>query len=155
MSTTRISLNLAPGWHQRISLPRVIPTSVHGALDYAASAFNLAAPSLLGLKDSPAASLMPRINGSAGVAYSLLTDYELGLVKAIPMPAHLALDAAKGALLASSPWLFGFQQGHPLLAAVRRRRHDRRAGRTDQQKTTRLRQEPGALSTRNRCGRHR
>ncbi len=108
MSTTRISLNLAPGWHQRISLPRVIPTSVHGALDYAASAFNLAAPSLLDLKDSPAASLMPRINGSAGVAYSLLTDYELGLVKAIPMPAHLALDAAKGALLASSPWLFGF-----------------------------------------------
>ena len=24
------------------------------------------------------------------------------------MPVHLALDAAKGSLLASSPWLFGF-----------------------------------------------
>jgi hypothetical protein len=24
------------------------------------------------------------------------------------MPVHLALDAASGALLASSPWLFGF-----------------------------------------------
>ena len=24
------------------------------------------------------------------------------------MPAHLAFDAAKGAFMASSPWLFGF-----------------------------------------------
>ncbi|QIN80601.1 hypothetical protein GBA65_01390 [Rubrobacter marinus] len=88
--------------------PRVIPTSVHGVLDYAASGFNLAVPSIMGLKDSPAASRMPRIVGGAGTVYSLLTDYELGLVRRIPMPVHLALDAAKGALLASSPWLFGF-----------------------------------------------
>ena len=108
MSTTKISLELAPDWYGGISLPRVIPTGVHGALDYATSAFNLLAPSLLGLKDSPAASSIPRLNGAAGATYSLLTDYELGLVKAIPMPAHLALDAAKGLLLASSPWLFGF-----------------------------------------------
>ncbi len=107
-STTRISLDLAPNWHKTIRLPRVIPTGVHGILDYAASGLNLAAPSLLGLKDSPAASSIPRLNGAAGVTYSLLTDYELGLVRAIPMPSHLALDAAKGALLASSPWLFGF-----------------------------------------------
>ena len=29
------------------------------------------------------------------------------------MPNHLILDAAKGALLASSPWLFGFVQKGP------------------------------------------
>lgn len=40
--------------------------------------------------------------------YSLLTNYELGLVKMLPIPLHLALDAASGVLLASSPWLFGF-----------------------------------------------
>lgn len=107
-STIRISLDLAPNWYEAISLPRVIPTSVHGVLDYAASGLNLAAPSLLGLKGSPAASRMPRLVGGAGTVYSLLTDYELGLVRKIPMPVHLALDAAKGALLASSPWLFGF-----------------------------------------------
>ena len=108
MSTTKISLELAPDWYRGTSLPRVIPTGLHGTLDYAASAFNLLAPSLLDLKDSPAASRIPRLNGAAGVTSDLLTDYELGLVRAIPMPLHLALDAAKGVLLASSPWLFGF-----------------------------------------------
>jgi hypothetical protein len=46
--------------------------------------------------------------GVGTIAYSLLTDYELGLIKVIPMPVHLALDAANGALLSASPWLFGF-----------------------------------------------
>ncbi len=87
---------------------RVIPTGVHGALDYLASGVNLAFPRVLDLHDAPGASLVPRLNGVAGAGYSLITDYELGALKVLPMPAHLAFDAAKGAFLASSPWLFGF-----------------------------------------------
>ena len=86
----------------------VIPTRVHGALDYLAGGANLAFPRLLGLQDAPWAATVPRIDGVAGLAYSLLTDYELGAFRALPMPAHLALDAAKGLLMALSPWLFGF-----------------------------------------------
>ncbi len=87
---------------------RVIPTGVHGVLDYVASGTNLVFPWLLGLRDAPLASLLPRVEGVAGAGYSLITDYELGAFKVLPMPAHLALDAAKGAFMASSPWLFGF-----------------------------------------------
>ena len=87
---------------------RVIPTGVHGALDYLASGVNLAFPGLLGLHGAPWATLAPVIDGLAGAGYSLLTDYELGALKALPMPAHLFLDAAKGVFLAASPWLFGF-----------------------------------------------
>jgi hypothetical protein len=39
-----------------------------------------------------------------------MTDYELGLVKLIPMPIHLLLDGLGGALLAASPWLFNFDE---------------------------------------------
>ena len=87
---------------------RVIPTEVHGALDYLASAVNLAFPRLLGLRDAPGTALVPSVDGLAGAGYSLITDYELGLVKVLPMPAHLAFDAAKGIFMAVSPWLFGF-----------------------------------------------
>ena len=88
---------------------RVIPTGVHGVLDYLASATNLAFPELLGLHDAPWAVLVPRIDGVAGAGYSLITDYELGVLKALPMPAHLAFDAAKEVFMASSlSWLFGF-----------------------------------------------
>ena len=87
---------------------RVIPTSVHGVLDYVASGINLLTPSLLRLEEVPWAAFAPRLVGTAGTAYSLTTDYELGAVKLLPMPAHLVLDAAKGAFLVSLPWLFGF-----------------------------------------------
>jgi len=82
---------------------RVIPTRTHGALDYLAGGVNLALPRLLGLRDAPLAALIPRLNGAAGVGYALITDYELGLVGALPVPAHLKLDAAKGVFMAASP----------------------------------------------------
>jgi hypothetical protein len=86
----------------------ILPTGVHGALDYLASGVNLAFPRLLDLHDAPWAALVPRIDGLAGAGYSLITDYELGALKVVPMPAHLALDAAKGVFMAASPWVFGF-----------------------------------------------
>jgi len=78
-----------------------------------ASGINLAFPRLLGLRDAPWAALVPRINGVAGAYYSLITDYELGALKVLPMPAHLAFDAAKGAFMSSSRWFFGFAKNGP------------------------------------------
>jgi len=92
---------------------RVISTKTHGAIDYVTGVALLAAPALLGISDEPAASRVFRAAGLAAVAYSLLTDYEFGLVRVIPMPAHLAMDAASGALMAASPWLFGFGSRGP------------------------------------------
>jgi hypothetical protein len=87
---------------------RLIPTRAHGIIDYLTSGTLLTAPELLRLKDVPSATLTLRLTGAKAAAYSLLTDYELGLVRLLPMRVHLALDAASGAFLASTPWLFGF-----------------------------------------------
>jgi hypothetical protein len=47
------------------------------------------------------------ILGLGAIAYSLFIDYELGVVRTIPMTAHLGLDAGSGVILAASPWIFG------------------------------------------------
>jgi hypothetical protein len=106
--------NLAPtiGGDAEMSL-RVIPTSVHGMIDYAATGALYATPTLLEPGDVPASARTLRLAGGAAIAYSLVTDYEFGVVKVVPMPVHLTLDVMSGALLASSPWLFGFAKEGP------------------------------------------
>jgi hypothetical protein len=86
---------------------RVIPTNVHAAVDYVTAPALVAAPELLRLNGSRASAVAPRAAGLGAALYSALTDYELGVRRLIPMKAHLALDAATGALLAAAPWLFG------------------------------------------------
>src|ERR671910_3772075 len=89
---------------------RFIPTRVHGVLDYVTAGVLIAAPSLLNFRKDGMQRWLPIALGVGTIGYSLLTDYELGLFKVIPMPMHLALDAVNGALLAASPWLFGFAE---------------------------------------------
>src|SRR3954463_11496548 len=86
----------------------LIPTRVHGFLDYTVGLLLIVAPWLLGFSHHGIATWLPVILGAGAIGYSLFTCYELGLVKAIPMPAHLTLDAMSGLLLAASPWIFGF-----------------------------------------------
>jgi general stress protein CsbA len=87
---------------------RFIPTRTHGVIDYLMGALLIIAPYILGFADGTAAQWIPQILGAALIGASLLTDYELGVVRMIPMPVHLLLDVAAGVLLAVSPWLFGF-----------------------------------------------
>jgi hypothetical protein len=87
-----------------------IPTRVHGVLDYLTAGVLIGAPALLGFRKNGMQTWLPIALGVGTIGYSLLTDYELGLFRIIPMPMHLALDAANGALLAASPWLFGFAE---------------------------------------------
>jgi hypothetical protein len=87
---------------------RFISTRVHGVLDYGVGLLLILVPYVLGFADGTAAQYVPQILGAGAIAYALLTDYELGAVRLIPMPVHLFLDIASGVLLAASPWLFGF-----------------------------------------------
>ncbi|MFC7398700.1 SPW repeat protein [Chelatococcus sp. GCM10030263] len=87
---------------------QVIPTRTHGIIDYIVGIILIIAPYLLGFADGTAAQWVPMILGATTIVYSLLTNYELGAVRILPMPVHLGLDGLSGLLLAASPWLFGF-----------------------------------------------
>lgn len=87
----------------------MIPTKVHGVLDYVVGIVLILAPMIFGFSSiGGAAVLIPEIIGVGLIIYSIFTDYELSLVKVMPMKWHLILDFVAGVLLALSPWLFGF-----------------------------------------------
>ncbi|HZR95563.1 MAG TPA: hypothetical protein VFA56_07700 [Gaiellaceae bacterium] len=86
---------------------RVIPTSVHGAVDHVVGPALIAAPELLRLSKTSPEGVVPRVNGIAAALCSNLTDYELSLKNVIPMRLHLALDAVAGATLAAVPLVTG------------------------------------------------
>jgi len=89
-----------------VSKMRVIPTSVHGAVDQVVGPALVIAPTILRLGTSPE-GIVARAVGGAETAYSNLTDYELSVKNVVPMPVHLALDAVGGATLALVPQLTG------------------------------------------------
>lgn len=89
---------------------RFLPTRIHGMLDYLIGLLLIAAPWVLGFADGGAEQWVPVILGAGVIMYSLITDYELSIARIIPMPVHLGLDIMGGALLAVSPWLFGFSE---------------------------------------------
>ncbi len=88
----------------------LIPSRVHGVLDYAVGLPLLALPFILGFGGNNAPTWVMVACGGAALIYSPLTNYELGIFPAFSMRQHLILDALSGAILASSPWMFDFAE---------------------------------------------
>ena len=79
---------------------KVFSTKFHGLLDYA-TVIHL--PVLFRALDASEETRRVADGGAlAALAYSLLTNYERGALKVLPMPVHLALDALFGAALCAT-----------------------------------------------------
>jgi SPW repeat len=87
---------------------RFIPTKFHAPLDYIVGAALIAAPWIFDFSANTTATVVPIVLGIGLIAYSLFTNYELGVWKVAPMAVHNLIDIVAGGLLAASPWLFGF-----------------------------------------------
>ena len=79
---------------------RFIPTKFHAPLDYIVGATLIASPWILGFSEHTAATVVPVVLGIGLIAYSLVTNYELGVWKVVPMALHNLIDIAAGTLLA-------------------------------------------------------
>ncbi len=89
---------------------KIISTRTHGIMDYLMGVLLIAAPWLFGFARGGAETWVPVVLGLSTVAYSLFTDYELGVSRSIPMKTHLTIDIVSGIFLALSPWIFGFHE---------------------------------------------
>lgn len=87
---------------------RFISTRAHGVIDYLMGLLLIVSPWIFGFADGGAAQWVPILLGVSALLYSIMTDYEMGLLKVISMPVHLVIDLLSGVFLAASPWLFGF-----------------------------------------------
>ncbi len=83
---------------------KLLSTRTHGILDYLTAGTLMAMPRAMGWSENVTRFLTGAAVGTIG--YSLLTRYEFGAVKVLPMRAHLALDAFSGVTLAASPLVF-------------------------------------------------
>jgi len=88
---------------------KIIPRFYHGVLDYLSGVLLLLAPNLFGFAEmGGTAAWVPRIIGMMILLQAVMTDYELGLMKVIPIAMHLMSDYVVGIFMLLSPFLFGF-----------------------------------------------
>jgi hypothetical protein len=78
-------------------------------LDYPLGLVLILAPWIFGFSDvGGAAVIVPIVVGALAIGQSLITDWELSLADIVPLPLHLTMDVLAGAVLALSPFIFGF-----------------------------------------------
>lgn len=88
---------------------RFINGKLHGTIDYATAVALVVAPFALGLPSASAFATWFSVAAGAGLfAYSLLTDYSMGIRNLIPFRVHLAFDLAAGLAFLAVPLLVGF-----------------------------------------------
>ncbi len=87
----------------------IFSTKAHGVLDYLMGIALLAVPSILQLDSNSAEGMILYTLGAILLVYSVFTNYELGIIKVIPMKVHLTLDIFSGIFLASAPWVLRFE----------------------------------------------
>jgi hypothetical protein len=84
-----------------------IPAFVHGILEYIAGALLVAAPFLFSF-DSDSATAVSIVAGVLILVIAASTAMTTGLIKSIPVQAHVVLDYLLAALLVAAPFIFSF-----------------------------------------------
>jgi hypothetical protein len=82
---------------------RFIPTKIHGVMDYMTVLALLALPRMLDFSEQ--ATTLLTVVAIMALVYTLLTRFELGALRVLPVKAHLALDFLSGLLLVAAPFL--------------------------------------------------
>ena len=84
-----------------------IPAFVHGVLEYLIGALFIAAPFLFSFT-ADAATAVSIVGGVLLIMLAASTAMSTGLIKSIPVHAHVVLDYLLAGLMIASPFIFAF-----------------------------------------------
>lgn len=84
---------------------RILSPKVHGIIDYLVVVFLWLSPTLFGLTGFTATFIY--ILGGVHLALTVLTDFQMGLLKVIPLRLHGIIELVVAVFLFVSPWIFG------------------------------------------------
>ncbi len=84
-----------------------VPAFVHGLLEYAAGVLFLVAPFLLDFEEN-AATAASIVAGVLILAFTASTAMSTGLIKSIPVQAHVVIDYVLAIALIAAPFVLGF-----------------------------------------------
>lgn len=88
---------------------RFVTKQIHACLDYPVAVVLTTAPFLLGLGSShPFAKWLSVCTGVAAFVLTLLTDHQLGVIRALPYSLHLVVDFLVGVTFLIAPLALGF-----------------------------------------------
>lgn len=88
---------------------RFIPTTAHGFADYVVGLIVVGLPFYFAWTGASQVAFVTL--GLVVICYSLLTDYELGLVRVLRIRFHLLLDALFGLAMLAAPTLLHLPNG--------------------------------------------
>ena len=83
---------------------KIISSKTHGILDYATSAFLLASPTLFKMEGD--LCTITYILGAIHLGLTVLTDFEVGLIKVIPFRIHGLIELVVSLVLAGLAFWF-------------------------------------------------
>jgi hypothetical protein len=87
---------------------RIIPTRLHGPVDYIVGLLLIAGPWIFSYSDVDGAMWTSIVAGVIVLGSAVMTNYELGITRVVPMHLHLMLDGLIGAVLVVAPWIFWY-----------------------------------------------
>ena len=85
---------------------KFIDNKTHGFLDYITVIVFAAIPKVLGLEGIP--EYLSYTLAGVHFLMTILTNFELGIVKIIPLKVHAWVEMAVGPALVVIPWVLGF-----------------------------------------------
>jgi hypothetical protein len=94
-----------------------VPAFLHGLVEYAAGILFIAAPFLFSFDDDTATAVSI-VAGVLILIVAATTAMSTGLIKSIPVRAHVVLDYLLAIVLIAAPFLFGFSDDGAATAFV-------------------------------------